>query len=176
MLHFIQLNQEYKSLMKSQKPNSNKGFKHERQSWNRKAAPDAVDWRTSGCVRSPQDQGQMCDPWPIVSVSVIHAFLFHQVSCYKLFQSKTCKILQTVSIEVPNCVHHGQLVRLSEQNLIDCSSNEGCGQGTVDNAYIYVEQAGIDTEASYPTTGIVRNSLQQYKLWTIEMSLKMTAF
>ncbi len=50
----------------------------------------------------------------------------------------------------------GELVSLSEQNLLDCTNNtkymeRKCDGGVADGAYEYVmDNPGIDTEESYP--------------------------
>jgi len=42
-------------------------------------------------------------------------------------------------------------VSLSEQNIVDCASQDGCGGGMETDAYNYIIQnGGIDTEDSYP--------------------------
>jgi len=62
------------------------------------------------------------------------------------------------AIEGMHQINTGELVSLSEQQLVDCSTNgnnNGCGGGTMEDAFQYViGNNGIATEAAYPYTAM----------------------
>ena len=59
------------------------------------------------------------------------------------------------AIEGINEIVTGNLVSLSEQEIIDCDTQDGgCNGGEMQNAFQFViNNGGIDTEADYPYLG-----------------------
>jgi len=88
----------------------------------------SIDWRDSGYVSGVKDQGSCGSCWSFSTTGVLEGML----------AKKT-----------------GQMVPMSEQNLMDCSTqNSGCNGGVVQYALNYVKSnRGIDTESSYPYEG-----------------------
>ncbi|XP_023310809.1 cathepsin L1-like [Anoplophora glabripennis] len=88
---------------------------------------DEFDWREKGAVTPVKDQGFCGSCWAFSSTGALEGQYF----------------LKT-----------GDLVSISEQNLVDCSSehnNIGCAGGDMNPAFTYVHnQDGIDSETSYP--------------------------
>lgn len=92
------------------------------------SSPDAFDWRKEGAISPVQDQGSCGSCWAFATVAAVEA-------AWKI-------------------AGH-DLIKLSEQQLVDCDSVQGgCNGGNMYPAETYVQKNGLTTEEAYPYKGI----------------------
>ncbi|KAG8491986.1 hypothetical protein CXB51_015339 [Gossypium anomalum] len=124
-------NEEYRfTYLGVKKPNKKVSKRNDRyvQLLGEAALPDSVDWRTKGAVAPVKDQGSCGSCWAFSTIAAVEGI---------------------------NKIITGDLIVLSEQELVDCdtSYNEGCNGGLMDYAFEFIiKNGGIDTEEDYPYT------------------------
>ncbi|XP_054164581.1 cathepsin L-like proteinase [Oppia nitens] len=100
--------------------------------------PVEWDWRKYGIVTPARDQGACGSGWSLVSAAALESHLMKVQIAEGKFDPK-------------------KQLSLSEQNLIDCSTNlgnSGCDGGYTRNAFEYVNQTkGLNTNDDYPYIG-----------------------
>jgi len=92
--------------------------------------PTSIDWRTEGAVNAVKDQGQCGSCWAFSAVA---------------------------ALEGRWKIKSGNLLNLSEQQLVDCSGsygNEGCNGGWMDQGFEYARDFGMETQAVYPYAAV----------------------
>jgi len=93
----------------------------------RASAPAALDWSAKGATTAVKDQGDCGSCWAYSATEGIEAAVFQAT---------------------------GELIQLSEQQIVSCDKTDGgCDGGDLPTAFDYVESAGgIATQKSYPDT------------------------
>ena len=92
------------------------------------AVANAVNWVTAGAVNPIKDQGSCGSCWTFSTMA---------------------------SMESAHKIKSGKLLSLSEQQLVDCATQQshGCNGGSVDDAFAYLATYAAMTEAAYPYAG-----------------------
>ncbi|KAK3022314.1 hypothetical protein RJ639_046172 [Escallonia herrerae] len=129
-------NEEYRSTYLGTRTDAKRRFAKSKSVSQRYAVkagdelPESVDWRERGAVASIKNQGNCGSCWAFSTVAAVEGI---------------------------NQIVTGELITLSEQELVDCdrSYDAGCNGGLMDYAFEFIiANGGIDSEADYPYEGV----------------------
>lgn len=129
-------NEEFKSYVNKYQQPTVGSFGCQPFSSNAANAPASVDWVAKGAVTSVKDQGQCGSCWT--------------------FSSTGC-------MEGAWAISKGQLIDLSEEELVDCvpprDGGMACNGGQMDSAFKYIIQNGQCKNSEYPyTAGVTQTA------------------
>ncbi|KAF2307084.1 hypothetical protein GH714_024749 [Hevea brasiliensis] len=113
--------------------------------------PPSVDWRRKERSTGIKDQGLCGSCWAFSSVAAVEGI---------------------------NKIKTGELISLSEQELVDCNTvNHGCDGGLMEKAFKFIEKiGGLTTENNYPyiaKDGSCNSNKMNAPMLTIENKLNM---
>ncbi|KAF5752877.1 cysteine proteinase RD21a-like [Tripterygium wilfordii] len=129
-------NEEYRALYLGTRSDANRRVMKSRNTSHSYAfrasdkLPESVDWREVGAVGPIKNQGTCGSCWAFSTIAAVEAI---------------------------NQIATGDLISLSEQELVDCdrTENQGCNGGLMDYAFRFImDNGGIDTDQDYPYQAI----------------------
>jgi KDEL-tailed cysteine endopeptidase len=95
--------------------------------------PASIDWRTAGAVNAVKDQGSCGSCWAFSTIAGVEGW---------------------------NAIKSGNLISLSEQELVDCCNkdrgfeSEGCNGGDMSEGITFTTTYGVATEQAYGYKGV----------------------
>ncbi|KAK8840229.1 hypothetical protein M9Y10_031174 [Tritrichomonas musculus] len=120
---------EYKTMLGEMNAFSTKNIPKSQSKKNWPTPPEQLDWRESGAVNEIVDQGSCGSCWAFGAIAGAEGCWF---------------------------INKGELLKFSEQNLVDCVTTcDGCAGGTRDTAYTYIienQNGQFNLASDYPYT------------------------